>query len=60
MIVLLFVGLGAGAGLGALIGYWGRRSAKVSGLTLNPYRKRTGVNRPNPRTNFPHRRGRNH
>jgi len=38
MIILLLVGLGAGAGLGALIGYWGKRSAKVSNLTLNPYR----------------------
>ncbi len=38
MIPLLLVGLGAGAGLGTLIGYWQKHSVKVGGLTLDPHR----------------------
>ena len=38
MVVLLLIGLGAGAGLGALIGYWGKYSVRVTHLSLNPHR----------------------
>jgi len=38
MMVLLLIGLGAGASLGALIGYWGKYSAGIARLTLTPHR----------------------
>jgi len=34
----LLIGLGAGACLGGLIGYWGKRTTTVRCLKLNPYR----------------------
>ena len=34
----LLIGLGAGACLGGLIGYWGNRTTKLRRLKLNPYR----------------------